>query len=144
VLSAPALVGWRSSRGDIKMTNPVVGTTKKFLVVGGIAFGLAGRGLFGGVGTALADGTKPDTGTYDELPFILDEDGYQSLIPSHMGPRGQRVRDLSRWQFVRVLARRQRQTVSAFPPRRESNAPPTPRKALPPGTLPPECWGGGW
>jgi uncharacterized membrane protein len=68
------------------MMNRVVSTTKKFLVVGGIAFGLAGSGLFGGVGTALADGTKPDTGTYDELLFILDEDGYQSLIASTFGP----------------------------------------------------------
>jgi hypothetical protein len=107
VLSGSALVGWRSSRG----------ASRNFSLSGGIAFGLAGSGLFGGVGTALADGTKPDTGTYDELLFILDEDGHQSLIASTWGPGTNVTGDLSRWQFVRVLARRQRQTVSAFPPR---------------------------
>ena len=32
-------------------------TTKKFLAAGGLAFSLAGFGLFAGVGTAVADGT---------------------------------------------------------------------------------------
>jgi hypothetical protein len=64
------------------MTMHVVSITKKFLVAGGFALGLAGYGLFGGVGFAVADGTLPDTGTYDELLFIVDEDGYQSLITS--------------------------------------------------------------
>jgi hypothetical protein len=33
-------------------------TTKKFLATGGLAFSLAGFGLFAGVGTAVADGTE--------------------------------------------------------------------------------------
>ena len=33
-------------------------TTKKFLAAGGLAFSLAGFGLFAGVGTAVADGTE--------------------------------------------------------------------------------------
>jgi hypothetical protein len=40
-------------------------TTKKFLAAGGLAFGVASLGLFAGVGTAVADGTLPDTGSND-------------------------------------------------------------------------------
>jgi hypothetical protein len=46
------------------MTKHVASTTKKFVAAGGLVFGLAGFGLFAGVGTAAA--TAPDTGTYDE------------------------------------------------------------------------------
>lgn len=44
----------------------VASTTKKFLAAGGLAFSLAGFGLFASVGTAVADGTTPDSGSYDE------------------------------------------------------------------------------
>jgi hypothetical protein len=54
------------------MTKHVASTTKKFLAAGGLAFGLAGFGLFAGVGTAVADGTLPDTGTSDELVEVHD------------------------------------------------------------------------
>lgn len=37
-------------------------TTKKFLAAGGLAFSLAGFGLFAGVGTAVADGTEACSG----------------------------------------------------------------------------------
>lgn len=49
------------------MTKHVTSTTKKFIAAGGLAFSLAGLGLFAGVGTAAADGTSPDSGSYDEL-----------------------------------------------------------------------------
>jgi hypothetical protein len=48
------------------MTKHVASTTKKFIAAGGLAFSLVGFGLFAGVGTAVADGTSPDTGSYDE------------------------------------------------------------------------------
>jgi hypothetical protein len=64
------------------MAMHVASTTRKFLVAGGFTLSLAGYSLFGGVGFAVADGTLPDTGTYDELLFIVDEDGFQSLITS--------------------------------------------------------------
>ncbi|MCW2688574.1 MAG: hypothetical protein JWR37_3464 [Mycobacterium sp.] len=53
------------------MTEHVASTTKKFLAAGGLAFGLAGFGLFAGAGTAAA--TAPDTGSYDELLNIPDD-----------------------------------------------------------------------
>ena len=37
-------------------------TSKKFLAAGGLAFSLAGFGLFAGVGTAVADGTEACSG----------------------------------------------------------------------------------
>jgi hypothetical protein len=37
-------------------------TTKKFLAAGGLAFSLAGFGLFAGVGAAVADGTEACSG----------------------------------------------------------------------------------
>lgn len=40
--------------------------TKQLLAAGGIAVSLLGFGLFAGIGTAVADGTLPDTGSYDE------------------------------------------------------------------------------
>jgi hypothetical protein len=49
------------------MTKHVASTTKKLFAAGGLAFGLAGFGIFAGVSTAVADGTSPDTGSYDEL-----------------------------------------------------------------------------
>ena len=51
--------------------------TKKILAASGLAFGLVGFGLFAGVGTAVADGTMPNTGSYDELTRIPDEDATQ-------------------------------------------------------------------
>lgn len=49
-----------------KHTADTNSTTKKFLAASGLAFSLVGIGLFAGVGTAVADGTLPDTGSYDE------------------------------------------------------------------------------
>jgi hypothetical protein len=51
----------------------VASTTKKFLAAGGLVFGLAGFGLFAGVGTAVADGTEPDSGSYDEQTDLAQE-----------------------------------------------------------------------
>jgi hypothetical protein len=51
----------------------VASTTKKFLAAGGLAFSLAGFGLFAGIGTAVADGTKPDAGSYDEQTDLAQE-----------------------------------------------------------------------
>jgi hypothetical protein len=51
----------------------VASTTKKFLAAGGLAFSLAGFGLFAGIGTAVADGTTPDTGSYDEQTDLAQE-----------------------------------------------------------------------
>ena len=53
------------------MTKHVASTMKKFLAVGGLVFGLAGLGLFAGVGTAAA--TAPDTGTYDDMTDLAEE-----------------------------------------------------------------------
>ena len=66
----------------------VAHTTKKLIAAGGLALGLAGAGLSAGVGTALADGTLPDTGTYDELLGIMDDNGFQDLIAGSYGPHG--------------------------------------------------------
>jgi hypothetical protein len=41
-----------------KHATDTASTTKKFLATGGLAFSLAGFGLFAGVGTAVADGTE--------------------------------------------------------------------------------------
>jgi hypothetical protein len=53
-------------------------TTKKFLAAGGLAFSLAGFGVFAGTGTAVADGTAPDTGSYDEQLDLALEDCWTS------------------------------------------------------------------
>ncbi len=53
------------------MTKHVASTTKKFLAAGSLAFGVAGFGLFAGVGTAAA--TAPDTGTYDDMTELAQE-----------------------------------------------------------------------
>jgi hypothetical protein len=53
------------------MTKHVASTTKKFVAAGGLVFGLAGFGLFAGVGTAAA--TAPDTGTYDDMTDLTEE-----------------------------------------------------------------------
>jgi hypothetical protein len=52
------------------MTKHVASTTKKFLAAGGLAFSLAGFGLFAGLGTAAA---APDTGTYDDQMDLAQE-----------------------------------------------------------------------
>jgi len=52
--------------GMTKHSADTTSTTKKFLAAGGLAFSLVGVGLFAGVGTAVADGTLPDTGSNDE------------------------------------------------------------------------------
>jgi hypothetical protein len=66
----------------------VASTTKKFLAAGGLAMSLAGFGLFAGVGTAVADGALPDTGSFDELLNIGDDNGFQDLIAGSYGPWG--------------------------------------------------------
>lgn len=48
-------------------------TTKIFAAAGALAFGLSGFGIFSGVSTAVADGTLPDSGSYDELLNIPDD-----------------------------------------------------------------------
>jgi hypothetical protein len=75
-------------------------STKKFIAASGLALGLATFGMSVSAGTAIADGTKPDTGSYDEtfrvdkspvqqtltgsydvLLNILDPDGFQAARP---------------------------------------------------------------
>ena len=51
---------------------------RTIIAAGGLALGLAG-GLFAGVGIAAAE-TAPDSGSYDELLNIVDDDGFQSYI----------------------------------------------------------------
>jgi hypothetical protein len=83
------------------MTKQVANSTRKFLAAGGVAFALAGLGMLAGAGAAAADGTMPDTGSYDELfrvgkaPLqqdpdtgssdelldILDSNGFQAARP---------------------------------------------------------------
>jgi hypothetical protein len=62
----------------------VASTTKKFLAAGGLAFSLAGFGLFASVGTAVADvvadGTV-DSGSYDEQTNLA-QDACTGEIPS--------------------------------------------------------------
>ena len=60
------------------MTKHVASTTKKFLAAGGLAFSLAGFGLFAGLGTAAA---APDTGTYDDQ-MDLEQEGCWGGAPS--------------------------------------------------------------
>ncbi len=55
----------------------VAGTAKRLLAAGVLGLGLIGLAPFAGVGTAVADGTLPDTGSYDELTNIPDPDGTQ-------------------------------------------------------------------
>jgi hypothetical protein len=81
VLQHPRWSGVFVSGGQ-QIAMHVASTTKVFFVAGGFTLSLAGYSLFGGVGLAVADGTLPDTGTYDEMLFIVDEDGFQSLITS--------------------------------------------------------------
>ena len=56
-----------------KNTANSASTTKKLLATGGLAFSLAGFGLFAGVGTAVADGTAPDSGSYDEQDNLAQD-----------------------------------------------------------------------
>jgi hypothetical protein len=51
-----------------KHATDTASTTKKFLATGGLAFSLAGFGLFAGVGTAVADGTEACWGDGIHLP----------------------------------------------------------------------------
>lgn len=70
---------------------------KKFLAAGGLALGVAGLGMSFGAGVAAADGMDasnpaivddngtqeaPDTGSFDELESIPDEDGIESHVSS--------------------------------------------------------------
>jgi hypothetical protein len=56
-------------------------TTKKLLAAGGLAFSLAGFGLFADVGPAVADGTTPDSGSNDEQTNLA-QDACWGGIPS--------------------------------------------------------------
>ena len=53
---------------------------KKLIAASGLALGLAGFGLFGGVGHALADSSKyEDSGTYDEMVEVHGDAGVTSI-----------------------------------------------------------------
>lgn len=61
--------------------------TKKLIAAGGLAAAIAGLGASVGAGAANADGTKPDTGTYDEY-LKVRKPATQTLLAGSYGPNG--------------------------------------------------------
>jgi hypothetical protein len=83
------------------MTSNTVHSTKKVVAGGIITLGLVGFGLCAGVGVAAADGTHPDSGSYDptvevngdgHIVPIKDEDATQGEW-DHDGTRGDQDED---------------------------------------------------
>lgn len=67
----------------------MINSVKKLLAAGGVALGLAGFGMFVAAGAATADGTLPDTGSYDETHNV-PKDPIQSgpITGSYYGQEG--------------------------------------------------------
>jgi hypothetical protein len=65
----------------------VASSNKKFVAAGGVAIGLVSFGMFASAGTATADGTLPDTGSYDET-FGIDKPATQQTLAGSYGPHG--------------------------------------------------------
>jgi hypothetical protein len=54
---------------------------KKLIAAGGVALGLAGFGLFGGIAQALADSSGyEDSGTFDEMVEVHDGQAIADMI----------------------------------------------------------------
>ena len=60
---------------------------QKFIAASVLVIGLTGLGMTVSAGTATADGTLPDTGSYDELVGIERNSTQQTLAGSY-GPNG--------------------------------------------------------
>jgi hypothetical protein len=61
--------------------------TQKVIAACGLACAMAGFGVSVGAGVAGADGTKPDTGSYDEYLKVV-EPPTQTLLAGSFGPHG--------------------------------------------------------